>query len=389
LKDIVITAREKQRGVLQIGVLAPISGDQAEIGKSVVQGVQLAIEQAVSTGGIALKAIVLDTKGNMIETARRTRELLDDHRVPLIIGPVLSQTATVCAAMVTGKPTVMLSPTATDDGIASLGNNVFQMNVTLGVLGRRVAAYAIENLNIREFAIVAPNTSYGKVLAESFKDELRRKNIELTAEFYYEEGLNDYSDLFLDLRSKLLAKQLEKSALYRGLDIKNKVSRADSIKYADSTLAVGGLFMPGDADDIVMLAPQATFHRIRTQLLGANGWNNPKVIQDGKRYVVNAVLSTTSELNYEKKEWQDFKKAYKARYNAEPDRVAAYGYDAGSLVVKAIKEVGGDPVRIAEALGKVQGYSGVSSSISFDREQRVNREATILKVSESGFLRLQ
>ena len=137
IRELISLAQQKQRGVVQIGVLVPISGDEAEIGKSIYQGVQLAVDQANQMNGITAKAIVLDTKGNMVETVRRTRELVDDHRVPVIIGPVLSHTATVSAAMLMGKQTIMISPTATDDGISALGKNIYQMNVTLGVLGKK------------------------------------------------------------------------------------------------------------------------------------------------------------------------------------------------------------------------------------------------------------
>ncbi|HEX3018708.1 MAG TPA: ABC transporter substrate-binding protein [Chitinispirillaceae bacterium] len=389
LRNLVSLAQEKQRGVVQIGVLTPISGDEAEIGKNIVQGAQLAIDQFNKLNGFIAKTIVLDTRGNMVETVRRTRELVEDHKVPVIIGPVLSHTATVSAAMLMGKQTVMISPTATDDGIASLGRNIFQMNVTMGVLGRKVARYAAENLNINEYAILAPNSAYGKVLADNFKAEIQKRNLDLVYEDYYEEGANDFGSQLLNLRYKLLERHLEKMSIEKGLDFKGKVSRADSIKYLDSTLSVGGLFMPGDADDIVMLAPQVYFHRIRTQMLGSNGWHNPKVIQDGKRYISNAIISTSFELNQNQKSWLDFKAAYKTRYNAEPDRISALGYDAASLVMKSLALTGNDPSRINDALKKTLNYQGLSGLISFDGENGQNTEASILKVTETGFLRVQ
>jgi len=390
LRDLIAQAREKQRGTIQIGVLAPISGDEAEIGKSVALGVQLAFDQFDNMPpGLTLKTIVLDTKGSMIETARKTKELIDDHRVPVIIGPVLSHTATVTAAMLIGKQAVMISPTATDDGIAGLSKNVFQMNVTLGILGRKVARYAIENLNIKEFAILAPNSSYGTVMAENFKDELKKQNVELVGEVYYEEGANDFTPEFMNLRYQLLTKHLEKLSIEKGTDLKGKISRSDSLKYLDSTLAVGGLFMPGDAEDVVMLAPQTAFHRIRTQILGSNGWHNQKVIQDGKQYVTNAIISTSFETDQSTGEWQNFKKVFRNRYNIEPDRIAALGYDAASLILKIIREVGDDPVKIGEALRKVQGFKGLAGNVSFDRQNGANTEASIFKISPSGFLRLQ
>ena len=389
LRNLVSSAKEKQKGTLQIGILAPVSGEEAEIGKKIVQGAQLAIEQMGTQSGLTIKTIALDTKGSMVETAKRTRELMNEHMVPVIIGPVLSHTATVSAAALMGKQTVMVSPTATDDGIAALGKNIFQMNVTLGVLGRKIARYAIENLNIRDFAILAPSTPYGMIMAESFKEELRKKDVELVAEEYFEEGANDFKQQYLNIRSKLLFRHLEKLSMDRGQDFKGRVSRADSIKYADSTLSVGGLFIPADGEDVVMLAPQAYFHRVRTQLLGSNGWHNQRVVQDGKRYVANAIISSSFELDQSQKAWLNFKQAYKTRFNAEPDRIAALGYDAASIVLKSVQDAGDSPERIADALAKLQRFSGLSGMISFESDDRANNEVTILKVTENGFLRVQ
>ena len=144
-----------------IGLLVPLTGENADAGKRIAQGVQLAIEKHNTVHRVRLSIVLRDTKGSLIETARATRELLAHERLPAIIGPVLSPTATVTAGMLIGKETVMLTPTATDDGIASLGPNIFQMNITIGVLARSVARYALDNLNIREFIIVAPHTAIG------------------------------------------------------------------------------------------------------------------------------------------------------------------------------------------------------------------------------------
>lgn len=390
LRDRMAQAQEARKSTLQIGLLAPVSGDEEEIGKRVVQGAQLAISQLQPNNGQTVKPIILDTRGNMITTAQKTKELIDEHGVSLIIGPVLSHTATVTAAMLIDKPVLMISPTATDEGIADLGPNIFQMNVTIGSLGARIARYAIENLSIKEFVILAPQTSYGHILAESFKSELKRRNFDLLAEEYFEEGANDYREQFMNIRMKLLARKLEKVSLDRGGDFNGNVSRRDSILYSDSTLAVGGLFMPAEAEDVVMLAPQVMFHRIRTQILGSNGWHQQKVIRDGKRYVLNAMISTSVDFNPTGSEWLEFAKEYRRRYNAEPDRVAALGYDAAALLMKAVKESGGDdPVRIRDYLTRTDRYQGLSGAVSFEPGRRANSECAIYKVSESGFVRVQ
>lgn len=390
LEQVSAQAKVAEKNIVQIGLLAPISGDEEEIGKRVVQGAQLAIHQLQPQNGQEIKTVVLDTRGNMITTAQKTRELLDDHKVSLIIGPVLSQTATVTAAMLTNRKAIMISPTATDEGIAEIGNNIFQMNLTIGVLGRKIARYAIDNLSIKEFVVLAPASPYGQILAASFKDEVKASNLEILAEEYFEEGANDYREIFQNIRKKLLMRHLERLAVERGIDYSGTITRKDSLLYADSTLAVGGMFLPAEAEDIVMLAPQVMFNRIRTQLLGSSGWHQQKVIADGKKYVTNAVISTSFELDQSAQEWTDFVKLYKSRYNAEPDRIAALGYDAAALVMKALKETGSDdPDKIRDALSRIDRYRGLSGLVSFEPGQHANNEAAVYKISIDSFVRVQ
>lgn len=391
VKNIVIKAKDQERSSIQIGILAPLSGDAAEIGKRVVQGAQLAFELSGTSSRQSINPVIYDTKGNMMENARRTKELIEVDKVSLILGPVLSQDAIVSASMVMGKNTVMLTPTATEDGIAELGDYIFQMNVSIGTLGRKIAAYAMDNLNMKEFAILAPQNEYGITLANSFKEELKKKNITVVAEEFFEEGGNDFSVQFNHLRSVLLQKHFEKIAAEKGLTYKGKVTKADSIKYADSTLTVGGLFIPAEADDVVMLAPQVAFNRIKTQILGSNGWQSKKVIKDGSTYVQGAMISATIEPDQSSQAWINFKKSFKTRFNYEPDRITALGYDAANLIINAVRESGGgNSSRIASALSKIRGYQGLSGVVSFSQANGgSNTESTIMKITANGFVRVQ
>jgi ABC-type branched-subunit amino acid transport system substrate-binding protein len=392
IKDMLGRSREQKRTAgMQVGLLAPLSGDNAEVGKMVLQGAKLAVDRYNSAAQSPLKLIVYDTKGSPVETARRSKDLLLKDLAPVCIGPVLSSTATVSAAMFAGKDIVMISPTANEDGISSIGDNIFQMNVTVGSIAHKLARYSLDNLNIREYAIIAPANSFGYAMAEAFKNELAKRSIEVVYEEYFNDGMHDFTPVLRRLRHTLLCRHLEKLNADRGnLQKITQVSRPDSIKYADSTLAIGGLFMPLSADDVVKLAPQAVFHRIRGQMLGAGGWSDPSVPVEGKRYVNNAIISVGFQPDFESGAWREFAAAYKSHYNEEPNSIAALGYDAAKLVIKTVEESGGaDVAKLKKSLTATQGYNGLSGTVTFEQSGGANSEAVILKVTETGFLRVQ
>ncbi|MDG5816038.1 penicillin-binding protein activator [Chitinispirillales bacterium ANBcel5] len=376
-------------GEILMGMLAPLTGEDSDIGDQISKGVQLAIDQHNNRSRQKIRLLPYDTKGNMVETAHRSRDILRDQ-VPVVIGPVLSYNATVSASMFMDKDVVMLTPTASDDGIAGLGDNIFQMNITVGMLGREIARYAVENLNINEFAIIAPNNTYGAVISDHFKSELNRLGATVVHEEFFDVGIHDFTPHIMELRKTLIKRKLQEKARHQGnLTEITSVSRADSVKYADSTLSIGGLFMPVESEDVVMLAPQAVFHRLRTQMLGSSGWHSERTIKDGRRYVNDAIITTPFPINREDSGWQEFENSYRGKYNSEPGRLAALGYDAALIVSKIVEESGGDVQRIKRSLANVNRYQGLSGVITFDKNSGANLEAAVKKVGETGFLRVR
>jgi ABC-type branched-subunit amino acid transport system substrate-binding protein len=404
VKDLYDKSNSQQKGTVLIGVLAPLSGNVADVGKQVVQGIQLAIDRCIAASDMKIKLVIYDTRGNMLETARQTQELIGEQHVSVIIGPILSQDAIVAASMLVGKDIVMITPTATDDGIAALGANIFQMNIPLGVLAAKIARYAMDNLNIHDFAIISPANEYGTALSKIFRAEVEKKGCEIVNEQTYDEGTHDFKGQLEKLREDLRVRNKQRTLLEKSLEGEEqpdpkKEKRIDPkadkhlVMPVDSTLQVGGLFIPAESEDVTMIAPQVTFHRIKTQLLGSTGWQNPKTIIDGKEYVNNALFSTNIQSGGEgDREWLDFKSAYRARYSIEPERIAAMGFDAASLVLQVIKDRGAGSVsaaQLSQALAAVRNYKGASGPISFDPATRCNIEAAILKIKDKQFIRVQ
>ncbi len=377
---------------LTVGLLAPLSGEDSLIGQNMKRAVELAIDRHNENSYPPIKLLVRNTEGKMIETARATKELLA-QKVPIILGPALSSNAIVTASMVMGTNSVMITPTATEEGIAGLGKNVFQVNVTMGMLGRRIARYAMENLNIKEFAILAPMSEYGNVLARSFQSEVKESGGEIILKEYFDEGANDLRTQMLSLKMKLVSERLKKEAEEKGEDPSEvHLTSQDTLMWEDSTVRVGGLFVPAEAGDAVTVARQVSFYLIRTQLLGSTGWQDNVVLLDGKQYVNDALISTSFDFDVRKESWQDFSTKFRAKYNTDPDRVAApLTYDAATLMTAAVAALGGEVSTdaIIEYLLDVKDYQGISGTITFRGNDGANTETAIKKIKDKSFVRVQ
>lgn len=374
----------------EIGVMAPLSGDYRDVGKEIVQGIQVAIDNYNRRSSRPITMVVYDTESNVVKTAHRAKEIVQSGRVNAVIGPVLSDNATVSAVVFSGEDVLMLTPTASEQGLAALGDNIFQMNITLGTLGQKIARYAVENLNIRDFAVIAPDTYYGRITTEYFLNELKNhSNVEVVNVEYFQEGIHDFSQQITNLRRKLVRRRMERVALDGPMSRTVSTGKADSSMLADSTLSIGGIFMPVEAEDVVMLAPQLVFHRMRTQMLGSSGWQSDKVLEDGKRYVRDAIIATPFQLNTERSDWLEFEGAYRRRHNEEPGRVSALGYDAAQLLINAIDQSGTGVRRLQRTLSNVKDFQGLCGTVTFDSDSGANTEAPVMRIIENGFIRVQ
>ncbi len=378
------TIEEDTSRSIPLALLAPLTGADNDIGRSIMQGAMIGLEKANATRSIPLRIIERDTKSSPLECANQTLAVVNKDRIKILIGPMLSSDAVISASILAcGNNAVMLSPTATDDGIAELSSSVFLVNTTLGALGSSLARYAIQNLTIREFAIIAPSSAYGTELANSFKAEALRLGATIIATETYIEGTTDFRAQFESLRSQMFYVRTSKSP-------SGKLRRADSLYLADTTMSLGGLFIPSEAEDAVMLAAQAYYYKIRTQMLGANGWHSPKVLANGGDYVNNALIASDYPVPTTPAA-QEFKSAYKTKYKQDPDRIAALGYDAVMIVSEALGNGGGkvDPAKLSRALLSLRDYQGVAGRVSFSGKNGANQAAAILKIANKQFVPIQ
>ena len=69
---------------------------------------------------------------------------------------------------------------------------------------------------------------------------------------------------------------------------------------------------------------------------------------------------------------QEFIKAYRAKYGHEPDIWSAYGWDAGYLVMDAMKRAWPDETRakVRDELANTGHFSGANGELSIDPDTR-------------------
>ncbi len=81
----------------------------------------------------------------------------------------------------------------------------------------------------------------------------------------------------------------------------------------------------------------------------------------------------------------EFVKAYKEKYNKEPDAFAALGYDSVQILVQAIKDAGAaDPVKIKDALAKIKDFQGITGKMSIDAQHNPVKAGVIIEFKDGA-----
>lgn len=76
----------------------------------------------------------------------------------------------------------------------------------------------------------------------------------------------------------------------------------------------------------------------------------------------------------------EFVKAFKEKYNKEPDAFSALGYDAVQILVQAIQNAGeADPAKIKDALASVKDFEGVTGKMTIDEQHNPIKAGVIIE----------
>ena len=372
-------------GMPTVLVLAPLSGDFAEFGAAAIQGVILAHEKAGLQGKVNLR--VADTRADAAQALLRTQQAVNQDSIVAVIGPIMSAPAATVAAWLGSnfQNIPMLTPTATDDGIAKMGPNIFQVNITMDNLAKSIADFATKCLSIREFAVLSPLGGYGASMSQSFTQAVERRGGSVVAFRNYEEGRPDYKTEFSLLRDVRFKQLNRRQNIARGaadLDAVNAKERRFYMQ--DSTFNIPGIFIPAtNPGDAGLMAGQVAFNKISGVLLGASGWYGRELLIQGKRQVDSSYFSVPAmDMDGNNENLKKFVGDFKERWGAEPgeDKVSGLSYDAANIVFSSLAK---KPNSLTNAINNTANFPSVYGEIKFKRGVNIN--AKIVTVNKGKF----
>ncbi len=203
----VTTAPETGAKVIKVGALYPLTGpDAGWAGDPYIKSHQMAIDEINAEGGIKclggakLELVKGDTQSKAEVGNSEMERLITKEGVVAVFGSALSQT-TVPASEVAEKYQVpYIVPNALDGTITDRGLKfVFQTVSLLQDWGRYDVKWAKEH-GAKTAVITVPNISFGKEVAETWREAANEEGIQLLEDFTFEANTNDFTDTILRVR---------------------------------------------------------------------------------------------------------------------------------------------------------------------------------------------
>ncbi|MDQ2802919.1 MAG: branched-chain amino acid ABC transporter substrate-binding protein, partial [Pseudomonadota bacterium] len=250
------------------------------------------------------------------QAATNARKMVSNRQMVAGIGPQMSGAGKAMAPILSQGDLATITPSSTNPDITNPkfaaqyrpeGKAIYFRTVTTDAYqGPTMANYMAEKLNVKSVYVLDDSGAYGVGLADAFQKEAEKKGIKVLGRDRLDSKASDYTTVLTKVKS------LNPEALYyggvmqaavkvakQGYDIIPKVIKAggDGVMTPDMLTAVG--------------------------FPAAENW-----------YVTNASPHMTDDTKA-----QEFVRRFKAKFGEAPDDYAICSYDAGVVIVDAVKRL--------------------------------------------------
>lgn len=195
-------ALEKNKSV-KVGLVAPLTGEAASFGQSILAGATLAVDEINSSGGINGKKIELfveDDKCDPQAGLNASQKLVNIDNVELITGFVCSTSAATSVNLFEEQKISTILLMAASPSLTKENGFVFRVYPSNTLQGEEAAKFAFQNFDGKKFAIIMANNEWGNGLGTAFSNKAKSLGAEIVLIESVDSG-TDYRTILAKLKS--------------------------------------------------------------------------------------------------------------------------------------------------------------------------------------------
>ena len=364
----------KHKNELVIGEYGSLSGGTATFGTSTKNGIELYMDNVNSAGGVAgtpIRVIVEDDQSKPEEAATAVNKLVDQDGVIAVLGEVASSRSMAAAPICQQTGVPMITPSSTNPKVTEIGDYIFRVCYIDPFQGQMIAKSAKETLGFTRAAVLRDTKNdYSVGLANFFSQAFQALGGTIVADEAYGEGDQDFKAQLTVIKSK-----------------KPQV-----------------LVVPGYYTEVGLIARQARELGLDVPLLGGDGWDSDRLIEIGQDALEGSYFINHYYWGDPNPAVQRFVEAYRARYNATPDALAALAYDAAGVLVAALNSLQQESpasfkallgprteaqkearAKLRDKIAATKDYPGVAGRITLDAARNAVKPAILIGIKNGKY----
>jgi len=332
-----LAAPARAADAIQVGALLAVTGPASFLGAPEARTLELLVEDLNARGGIGgrrLQLVVKDTGGSPEKAISFAKQLIEEEGVVAIIGPSTSGETMAVKAVAEEGRTVLLSCAAAEVIVNPIARHVFKVapkdSDAAELIFRQMKKMGIARIGL---------LSFGKAGKEQVEKAAAAHGIQIAVNEVYDKAA---TDLTAEV-TKLKAANVEAILNW-------------SIEPAQSIVLK-------NARQIGLSLPVFQSHGFANiQYAKAAGAAAEGVLFPAGRLVVADALADGDR---QKPVLLAYKKAYESRYREDVSTFGGHGYDAFSILVKAIQAAGTDREKVRSAVEGTRGFVGTAGVFDF------------------------
>ena len=358
-------AEEKK---IRIGLLLPLTGDNAEIGQQIIKATRLALKDINSD---KIEIFPMDTRSDPKKTLHSAMKL-NNLGVNLVIGPVFYKNLIYLDQV---KDLTFLSFTNKTIG---LPKNVISTGINSTSQLKTIKQFITQN-DIKKTIFLIPNLSYNLEI----KEGLKKSKIKFLKQHFY------------DIEPTKLTKQIEKITNYeiRKQNLIDEITRLENsvdpnkekkIKNLEKKYTIGGV----NFDSVIIADFDESLKSVITSLLYTDVSPKNKYFITLNQWFDESLLKETASQpiyfpSINKKNLEKFEKKFLTQFNESPNHLSLLGYDLiGLIYYLSLKN---DVAEINKAFNAKNSFKGKIGVFDIN-ENKINHQLNFYKI-ENGSLK--
>jgi branched-chain amino acid transport system substrate-binding protein len=240
----------------------------------------------------------------------------------------------------------MITPASTNERVTQVGDYVFRVCFIDPFQGEVLAKFAYNDLKARKVAVLKDiQQDYSVGLTDSVQKTFTRLGGQVLEPVSYSSGDADFRAILTQVRAQ----------------------KPDAI------------FATGYYPEAAIIVRQARELGMTMPILGGDGWVGD-ALKNGREALKNTFISNHYSGENPDPVVQNFRKAYRAKFNREPDSIAALGYDAAKVLADALNRAGGtEGPKVRDAIASAD-VAGVTGRLKMNADRNVVKPAVIEEI---------